>query len=198
MKLKKTIILVCCVMIAALGITLTGCGNNSSDTVADSSSMIVESSTDVSAEGSADVRAESPDVSAESPDVSAESPDVSAESPDVSAESPDVSAESPDVSAENPYVGTWEGTIVESSEGEVVDVAEALGAYEITFHADNTFSGVIDQKASGEGTWELTENGLRMMESNGVTSDFIYQDGELLWVIEMLDVKATVHFVKKQ
>ena len=191
MKLKKSIVLVCCVMIASLGITLTGCGNNSSDTVADSSSMIAESSTDVSAEGSADVRAESPDVSAESPDVSAETPDADAESPDVS-------AESPDVSAENPYVGTWEGTIVESSEGEVVDVAEALGAYEITFHADNTFSGVIDQEASGEGTWELTENGLRMMESNGVTSDFIYQDGELLWVIEMLDVKATVHFVKKQ
>ena len=31
MKLKKSTILVCCAIIASMGITLTGCGNSSSD-----------------------------------------------------------------------------------------------------------------------------------------------------------------------
>lgn len=38
MKLKRTIILACCVIIASMGIVLTGCSNSSSDKDAESSS----------------------------------------------------------------------------------------------------------------------------------------------------------------
>ena len=58
MKLKKSTILVCCVIIAALGITLTGCGNSSSDKDAGNSSMNVESSTDTNTESSTDINDE--------------------------------------------------------------------------------------------------------------------------------------------
>ena len=38
MKMKKTIIVLCCVIIASIGIVLTGCGSSGSDKDAESSS----------------------------------------------------------------------------------------------------------------------------------------------------------------
>lgn len=164
MKLKKTIILACCVIIAALGITLTGCSNSSSDKYAGNSTDVnVESSTDTNIESSVDTNVES----------------------------------NTDTNDENRYLGTWAATVMESDEGDVYDVEESIGAYEFTFNADNTFSGGINGDVS-DGTWELTEDGVKIMEPNGVSDDFTYKDGELLWKIEMADVKVTVHFVKKQ
>ena len=45
MKLKRTIVLTCCVIIASLGIALTGCSNSSSDKAAESTSEVVAEST---------------------------------------------------------------------------------------------------------------------------------------------------------
>ena len=98
---------------------------------------------------------------------------------------------------ENRYLGTWAATVMESDEGDVYDVEESIGAYEFTFNADNTFSGSINGDVS-DGTWKLTEDGVKIMEPNGVSAEFIYKDGELLWKIDMADVKVTCHFVKKQ
>ena len=98
---------------------------------------------------------------------------------------------------EDRYLGTWAATVMESDEGDVYDVEESIGAYEFTFNADNTFSGSINGDVS-DGTWELTEDGVKIMEPNGVSAEFTYKDGELLWKIDMADVKVTCHFVKKQ
>lgn len=148
MKLKKLIIMVvCCVIIASMGIALTGCGNSSDKDAGNSSGMNVESSTDTN--------------------------------------------------DKNRYLGTWAATVMESDEGDVYDVEESIGAYEFTFNADNTFSGSINGDVS-DGTWEPTEDGVKIMEPNGVSAEFIYKDGELLWKIDMADVKVTCHFVKKQ
>ena len=165
MKLKKLIIMVvCCVIIASMGIALTGCGNSSSDKAAgNSSGTNVESNTDTNVKSSDDMTAES----------------------------------NTDTNDENRYLGTWAATVMESDEGDVYDVEESIGAYEFTFNADNTFSGGINGDVS-DGTWELTEDGVKIMEPNGVSAEFTYQDGELIWDLEMGDVKATIHFVKKQ
>ena len=45
MKLKRTIVLTCCVIIASLGIALTGCSNSSSDKAAESTSEVVAENT---------------------------------------------------------------------------------------------------------------------------------------------------------
>ena len=60
MKLKKSIIMVvCCVIIASMGIALTGCGNSSNKDAGNSSGMNVESSTETNAESSTDTNVES-------------------------------------------------------------------------------------------------------------------------------------------
>lgn len=102
-----------------------------------------------------------------------------------------------DKNDENRYLGTWAATVMESDEGDVYDVEESIGAYEFTFNADNTLSGSINGDVY-DGTWELTEDGVKTIEPNGVSVEFTYKDGELLWNIDMADVKVTVHFVKKQ
>ena len=130
MKLKKLIIMVVyCVIIASMGIALTGCGN--------SSGMNVESSTETNTESSTETN------------------------------------------DENRYLGTWAATVMESDEGDVYDVEESIGAYEFTFNADNTFSGGINGDVS-DGTWELTEDGVKIMEPNGVSAEYIYKEGELI------------------
>ena len=156
MKLKKIINVVCCVIIASIGITMTGCGNSSSDKDAGNN-------TDTNIESSVDTNVES----------------------------------NTDTNDENRYLGTWTATVMESDEGDVYDVEESIGAYEFTFNDDNTFSGSINGDVS-DGTWELTEDGVKIMEPNGVSAEFTYKDGELLWKIDMADVKVTCHFVKKQ
>ena len=155
MKLKKIINVVCCVIIASIGITMTGCGNSSDKDAGNSSGMNVESSTETNAESSTETN------------------------------------------DENRYLGTWAATVMESDEGDVYDVEESIGANEFTFNADNTLSGSINGDVY-DGTWELTEDGVKTIEPNGVSVEFTYKDGELLWNIDMADVKVTVHFVKKQ
>ena len=172
MKLKKLIIMVvCCVIIASMGIALTGCSDSSDKDAGNSNGMNVESSTDTNAESGTDTNAES-------------GTDTNVES-------------NTETNDENRYLGTWAATVMESDEGDVYDVEESIGAYEFTFNADNTFSGSINGDVS-DGTWELTEDGVKIMEPNGVSAEFIYKDGELLWKIDMADVKVTCHFVKKQ
>ena len=156
MKLKKLIIMViCCVIIASMGIALTGCGNSSDKDAGNNTDTNIERSSDTNVESNTDKN------------------------------------------DENRYLGTWAATVLESDEGDVYDVEESIGAYEFTFNADNTLSGSINGDVY-DGTWELTEDGVKTIEPNGVSVEFTYKDGELLWNIDMADVKVTVHFVKKQ
>lgn len=61
MKMKKTLLMACFVIIASLGITLTGCSNSSSDkNVESTSDKDTESTSDKDAENSSDKYAESP------------------------------------------------------------------------------------------------------------------------------------------
>lgn len=55
MKFKKTIILACCVIIAALGITLTGCEFEDREYARSSNDTNAESSSDTNAESSSDI-----------------------------------------------------------------------------------------------------------------------------------------------
>ena len=164
MKLKKIIIVTCCVIIASLGILLTGCGNNSTDKDTANNNVNVETKTETKDEPKTETKDEP-------------------------------KTETKD---ENLYIGTWKATVMESSEGDVYDYEENLGVYEITLNADYTSTGKTNDETFDGGTWELTENGVKIMEPNGVAVDFIYKDGELIWDLEMGDVKAKTHFVKKQ
>lgn len=155
MKLKKIINVVCCVIIASIGITMTGCGNSSDKDAGNNTDTNIERSSDTNVESNTDKN------------------------------------------DKNRYLGTWAATVMESDEGDVYDVEESIGAYEFTFNADNTLSGSINGDVY-DGTWELTEDGVKTIEPNGVSVEFTYKDGELLWKIDMADVKVTVHFVKKQ
>lgn len=156
MKLKKSTILVCCTIIASMGIALTGCGNNSTDKDTANNNANVETKTETK-------------------------------------DAPKTETNDADL-----YIGTWKATVMESSEGDVYDYEENLGVYEITLNADYTYTGKTNDETFDGGTWELTEDGVKIMESNGVAVDFIYKDGELIWDLEMGDVKAKTHFVKKQ
>lgn len=55
MKFKKTIILACCVIIAALGITLTGCEFEDREYARSSNDTNAESRSDTNAESSSDI-----------------------------------------------------------------------------------------------------------------------------------------------
>ena len=156
MKLKKSTILVCCTIIASMGIALTGCGNNSTDKDTANNNVNVETKTETKDE-------------------------------------PKTETNDEDV-----YIGTWKASIVESAEGDVYDYEEKLGVYEITLNADYTTTGKANDDTFEGGTWEHTENGVKITDPNGVSAEYIYKDGELIWDIEMGDVKATIHFVKKQ
>lgn len=108
MKIKKTILLLCCVIIASLGIVLTGCGSSND-----------EGSSDVSTEISGDVSAES-------------SSDASAES------GSDASAESgSEKNDDGVYVGTWAATVVDY-EGDEYSADEFIGPTKFVFNADGT------------------------------------------------------------
>ena len=156
MKLKKPIILACCVIIASMGITLTGCGNNSSDKDTANNNVNVETKTETKDEPKTETK------------------------------------------DEDLYIGTWKASIFESAEGDVYDYEEKLGVYEITLNADYTSTGKANDDTFDGGTWELTENGVKITDPNGVSAEYIYKDGELIWDLEMGDVKAKTHFVKKQ
>lgn len=164
MKLKKSTILVCCAIIASMGIALTGCGNNSTDKDTANNNVNVETKTEKKDEPKTETKDEP-------------------------------KTEKKD---ENLYIGTWKATVMESPEGDVYDYEETLGVYEITLNADYTSTGKTNDETFDGGTWELTEDGVKITESNGVAVDFIYKDGELIWDLEMGDVKAKTHFVKKQ
>ena len=156
MKLKKIINVVCCVIIASIGITMTGCGNSSDKDAGNNTDTNIERSSDTNVESNTDKN------------------------------------------DENRYLGTWAATVMESAEGDVYDYEEKLGVYEITLNADYTTTGKANDNTFDGGTWELTENGVKITDPNGVSAEYIYKDGELIWDLEMGDVKATIHFVKKQ
>lgn len=123
MKLRRTIIVACCVIIASLGIALTGCGGG-------------------------------------------------------------------DKYADSPYVGTWVAKTAEYS-GVEVDVAEIIGAFEITLNADGSAS-MLEEGETLECDWEPTDSGVTMKDSTQV--DLTYEDGKL--VTEMSGV--TFYFEKKE
>ena len=164
MKLKKSTILVCCAIIASMGITLTGCGNNSTDKDTANNNVNVETKTETKDEPKTETKDEP-------------------------------KTETKD---ENLYIGTWKATVMESPEGDVYDYEENLGVYEITLNADYTSTGKTNDETFDGGTWELTEDGVKITDPTGVAVDFVYKDGELIWDLEMGDVKAKTHFVKKQ
>lgn len=123
MKLRRTIIVACCVIIASLGIALTGCGGG-------------------------------------------------------------------DKYADSPYVGTWVANVAEYA-GVEVDVADIIGAFEITLNADGSAS-MLEEGETLECDWEPTDSGVTMKDSTQV--DLTYEDGKL--VTEMSGV--TFYFEKKE
>ncbi len=123
MKLRRTIIVACCVIIASLGIALTGCGGG-------------------------------------------------------------------DKYADSPYVGTWAAKTAEYS-GVEVDVADIIGAFEITLNADGSAS-MLEEGETLECDWEPTDSGVTMKDSTQV--DLTYEDGKL--VTEQSGV--TFYFEKKE
>ena len=123
MKLKRTIIVACCVIIASLGIALTGCGGG-------------------------------------------------------------------DKYADSPYVGTWVANVAEYA-GVEVDVADIIGAFEITLNADGSAS-MLEEGETLECDWEPTDSGVTMKDSTQV--DLTYADGKL--VTEQSGV--TFYFAKKE
>lgn len=125
MKLRRTIIVACCVIIASLGIALTGCGGGDEGKYADS-----------------------------------------------------------------PYVGTWVANVAEYA-GVEVDVADIIGAFEITLNADGSAS-MLEEGETLECDWEPTDSGVTMKDSTQV--DLTYEDGKL--VTEMSGV--TFYFEKKE
>ena len=147
-----------------MGITLTGCGNNSSDKDTANNNVNVETKTETKDEPKTETKDEP-------------------------------KTETKD---ENLYIGTWKATVMESPEGDVYDYEENLGVYEITLNADYTSTGKTNDETFDGGTWELTEDGVKITDPTGVAVDFVYKDGELIWDLEMGDVKAKTHFVKKQ
>lgn len=114
MKMRKTISMVCCVIIASMGIALTGCGGSSS-----AESTVKSSSAESTVESN-----------------SAEST-VESSSVESTVES------SSEKYADSPYVGTWVATVTEY-EGTEYDAEEVIGASEFTFNADGTGKFVAD------------------------------------------------------
>ena len=191
MKFKKTIILACCVIIAALGITLTGCEFEDREYARSSNDANAEGSNDTNAEGGNDTNAEgSNDTNAES------SSDTNAES------SSDTNAESSsdiDLNDENLYLGTWKATITEEADGSIYDYEKNGPAMEITFYADHTFSTRVNEdEVDVNSTWEFTEGGVKVFRDGFEPGFCTYKDGELLWAMETELGKSTTHFVKKQ
>ncbi|MDO4472368.1 MAG: hypothetical protein Q4C17_04310 [Bacillota bacterium] len=123
MKLRRTIIVACCVIIASLGIALTGCGGG-------------------------------------------------------------------DKYADSPYVGTWVANVAEYA-GVEMDVAEIIGAFEITLNADGSAS-MLEEGETLECDWEPTDSGVTMKDSTQI--DLTYEDGKL--VTEQSGV--TFYFEKKE
>lgn len=145
MKMKKTIILICCIIIASMGIALTGCGNSSD-----------ESSSNMNAESSANTN------------------------------------------PENQYLGTWEGTVITSSDGEVLyDFSEGDEVCVFTFNDDHTLKIQLADDLY-DATWELTEDGIKITDTDGVQTNIYYKDGELLWTLQVGDIEGTYHLAKKQ
>ena len=88
MKFKKTIIVTCFVIIASLGLSLTGCSNSSNDkTTENTSDTDAKNTSNTDAENTSDTDAKN-------------TSDTDAKN-------------TSDTDAENPYIGTWVATVVE-------------------------------------------------------------------------------------
>ena len=112
MKFKKTIIVTCFVIIASLGLSLTGCSNSSNDkTTENTSDTDAKNTSNTDAENTSDTDAKN-------------TSDTDAKN-------------TSDTDAENPYIGTWVATVVER-EGIEYDAADANASSVFTINADGT------------------------------------------------------------
>ena len=179
MKMKKTIIVLCCVIIAAMGIVLTGCGNGSGDKNAESNTeKYVESNSDKSMGSNSDKDTES-------------NTEKNTENNVVK------STESNSVKdAENLYVGTWESKIAEY-DGNEYDVKEIIGVYEVTFNADGTYS-LLQEGYTTSGKWEPVEEGVKVIEKSGYEYCLTYKDEKLIMDIVIGEISVTYYFEKKK
>lgn len=174
MKFKKAIILACCVIIAALGITLTGCELKSDEYDESSNDANVKSSNDANSEGSDDTNDES------------------------SNDTNDENDSDIDLNDEKLYLGTWKATITEESDGSVYDYEKDGPVTEMTLNADHKFSTrVNDDVYDDAGKWEFTKGGVKIMRNGFDPVIYTYKDGELLCVLKTENGKSTTHFVKK-
>ena len=195
MKLKKEIIVACCVIIACLGIVLTGCGNGSGDTDAESNTeKYVEDSGDADVENNTEKYVE------DSGDADAENNTEKyvEDSGDTDAENNTEKyvEDSGDTDAESPYVGTWVSKVAECG-GIESDVEEIMGAFEITFNADGTYSW-LQQGDTSNGKWELSEEGVKIIEKSGVKFSLTNKDEKLIMDIPIGDISVIYYFEKKQ
>ena len=170
MKFKKTIIVTCFVIIASLGLSLTGCSNSSNDkTTENTSNTDAENTSDTDAKNTSDTDAKN-------------TSDTDAKN-------------TSDTDAENPYIGTWVATVVER-EGIEYDAAEANASFVLTLDADGT--GTFDPgNGGGDIKWELAEDRLKITDSVG-DYYFTYKNGKVLWELPIDQEVATIYFEKKK
>lgn len=133
MKMKKLLIMLFCVIIASLGIMLTGCGNSSDDN-------------DTEIDGSM-------------------------------------------------YEGKWAAGIVEV-EGVEYNAEDLMASIEFTFNADATGTYIVNGEQL-DIKWEPTEDGLKFDDGGSSDNNLAYQDGKLLWEIELSQGLATVYLEKE-
>ena len=175
MKLRKEIIVTCCVLIASFGIVLTGCGNGSGEKKEE---KYVESNSEKNTETNSGKNVEN----------NAEKSTQSNTNKNVD------SNNSKD--AEKLYVGTWEAKVVEY-DGEEYNVREIMGAFEATFHKDGTCSLLHEGDTTG-GKWEPAEEGVKITENTGVEYTLPYQDEKLIMEIPIEEKSVIYYFEKKK
>lgn len=168
--MKKTIIVTCCIIIASLGIALTGCGKGNSDKKAEShTEKYVENTTESSTE------------------------EYVESSTEESTES------NVDKYSDSPYVGTWVATVAEY-EGVEYDAEEVIQASKFIFHVDGTGIFIGDDGGDGltlDIEWEPTEDGLKFTDYGG-EGYFTYKDGKLLMDVELESGGSTTAYFEKQ
>ena len=93
-------------------------------------------------------------------------------------------------------MGTWVSKVAECG-GIESDVEEIMGAFEITFNADGTYSW-LQQGDTSNGKWELSEEGVKIIEKSGVEFSLTNKDEKLIMDIPIGDISVIYYFEKKQ
>ena len=64
-------------------------------------------------------------------------------------------------SSKSPYIGTWNATEVELN-GQTITMEDAGMTFSVEFKEDGTVTATTNGEADGAGTWEETDNGVKI------------------------------------